>query len=127
MGSIGTNLRNIATRVISHLGSSVTITPYTISTSDYGHTGQVETSGTAVSTTAVPFEEMKNIVKDNFGDLETGQIMLAMDYTETFDTSGSTKYKITYNSDVYDSVNARRYYFQSVLVCWILTLSKRFD
>ena len=109
------------------IGSTITITPYTISSSDSGFTGQVETDGTAVSETAIPFEEFKSISKQKFGDLEVGGFQLALKYTAVFDITGSTKYKATYNSEVYDITQIRRYAIEDVLVAFIITLTKRID
>ena len=120
-------MRTAVTSVIGRIGSTITITPYTIGSSDSGYSGQAETDGTAVSETAVPFEEFKSIVKQKFGDLETGEFQLALKYTATFDISGTTKYKATYQGDTYDIVSFRRYAIEDVLVAWIATLSKRHD
>ena len=109
------------------IGSTITITPYTISSSDSAYSGQVEADGTAVNETAIPFEEFKGIVKQKFGDLETGEFQLALKYTAVFDLSGSTKYKATYQSDVYDITQFRRYAIENTLVAWIITLNKRYD
>ena len=109
------------------IGSTITITPYTISSSDSGFSGQVETDGTAISEKAIPFEEFKSVIKQKFGDLETGGFQLALKHSAVFDLSGSTKYKATYQSDVYDITQFRRYAIEDVLVAWIITLTKRID
>ena len=125
---IGTSVRNAVTSSINVIGSTITITPYTLaSSSDSAYSGQVEVNGTAVSETAIPFEEFKSIMKQKFGDLETGEFQLALKYTAVFDISGTTKYKATYQSDVYDITSFRRYAIENVLVAWIITLSKRVD
>ena len=120
-------MRTAVTSVIGRIGSTITITPYTISSSDSAYSGQAETDGTAVTETAVPFEEFKNIMKQKFGDLETGEFQLALKYTAVFDISGTTKYKATYQSDIYDITQFRRYAIENTLVAWILTMSKRHD
>ena len=125
--SIGNGVRSGITSAINRIGSSVTLTPYTIASSDNGYSGQVETAGTAVTMKAVPWDELKRIMKQKMGDLETGSMKLAVKYTEVFDISGSTKYKITYNSDVYDILSVDRYQIADVLIAYILTLSKRID
>ncbi len=124
---IGSSVRNAVTAAINVIGSTVTITPYTIASSDGGYTGQVETDGTPVTEIAIPFEEFKRLVKQQFGNLETAGLQLALKSTATFDIQGATKYKITYNGDVYDIVEPRRYSIEDTLVAWIITLSKRFD
>ena len=124
---IGSNMRTTISGVINKIGSTVTITPYTISSSDSAYSGQVETDGTAVNETAIPFEEFKGIVKQKFGDLETGEFQLALKYTAVFDLSGTTKYKATYQGDTYDISQFRRYAIENTLVAWIVTMNKRYD
>lgn len=109
------------------LGSTVTITPYTQTTVDGGYSGQVETDSTAVSETAVPYEEIKKLTKEKMGDIETGDIQLALKYSASIDISGSTKYKATWQSEVYDVADLRRYTVEDTLVAYIITLSKRID
>ena len=124
---IGTSTRTAVTSAINVIGSTITITPYTISSSDSAYSGQVETDGAAVNETAIPFEEFKGIVKQKFGDLETGEFQLALKYTAVFDLSGTTKYKATYQGDTYDISQFRRYAIENTLVAWIVTLNKRYD
>lgn len=125
---IGTATRTGVTSAITMLGSTITITPFTLAVStDSNYTGQVETASTPVSTVGIPFEEFKSIVKQKFGDLEVAGTQLALKYTETFDITGSTKYKITWNSEVYDITRIQRFTIQDVLVAYIITLSKRLD
>ena len=122
---IGTSVRNAVTAAINVIGSNVTITPYTQATTDDGYSGQVETAGTPVTEIAIPFEEFQRIMKEKFGDLETAGFQLALKYSATFDISGTTKYKITYNGDTYNITEPRRYAIENTLVAWIITLSKR--
>ena len=122
---IGTSVRNAVTAAINVIGSDVVITPYTQTTSDDGYSGQVETDGTAVTEKAIPFEEFKKIMKQKFGDLETAGFQLALKYSAVFDIQGTAKYKITYNGDVYDITDPKRYAIENTLVAWIITVSKR--
>ena len=124
---IGAATRNAVTSAINVLGSTIVITPYTISSSDSGYSGQVEVVGTIVNETAIPFEEFKNVMKQKFGDLETGGFQLALKYSAVFDISGSTKYKVTYQGDNYDIIGFKRYAIENTLVAWIITISKRLD
>jgi len=48
-------------------------------------------------------------------------------YDAVFDISSSTKYKITYNSEVYDIIEPKRYAIEDTLVAWIISISKRID
>ena len=120
-------MRSAVTSTINAIGSTIVITPYTQSTSDDGYSGQVPIDGTAVTETAIPFEEFKSLIKQKFGNLETGGFQLAVKYTAVFDLTGATKYRCTYNSEDYDIVKANRYSIENVLVAWILDVSRRFD
>lgn len=126
---IGESTRNtLVSAVFNVVGSTVTITPYTLATStDSAYSGQVEVDGTPITTTAIPFEEFKSITKQKFGDLETGGLQLALKYSETIDSSGTTKYKITYQGDVYDINKIDRYFMKDVVLAYIISLSKRVD
>ena len=124
---IGTSMQTAITSTINSIGSTVTITPYTQETDDSGYSGDTTTEGTATTETAVPFEEVKNIAKGNFGDLETGQFQLALKSSATFDITGETKYKITWQSEDYDIIKINRFTIEDTLVAWIITVSKRHD
>ncbi len=125
---IGESVRDsLNSAIFGTIGSEIVITPYTQATSDGGHTGQVETDGTAVTEIAVPFEEIKKITTQKFGVLETGQFKLGLKATATFDISGDTKYKAVWQGDTYDIVSQDRFTIKDVLVAWIITLSKRID
>lgn len=125
--TLGDGIRNAITSVINRIGSSVVITPYTQSSDDSGYSGQVETDGESVNEIVIPYAEFKNIVKQNFGDIEVGGLQLAVKYTAVFEISGTPKYKMTYNSEVYDITKVQRYIINDTLLAWILTISKRFD
>lgn len=123
---IGASVRSAVTSAINNLGSTIIITPYTQSSTDSGYSGQIEDDDNVVNETAIPFEEFKTLLKQKFGDLESSEFQLALKSTATFDIVGATKYKLTYQGDVYDIRNIRRYAIEDVLVAWIITLSKRF-
>ena len=126
---IGESTRNaLVSGAFNVMGSTIVITPFTLATSsDSAYSGQVETDGTAVTTTAIPFNEFKSILKQKFGDIEAGETQIALKYSETIDISGTTKYKITYGGDVYDVVRLDRAFIKDVTVAYIATLSKRHD
>ena len=124
---IGTSTRNAVTSAINVIGSTVTITAFTKSSDDSGYSGQTETDGQTATETAIPFSEFKNNVKQNFGDLEIGGLQLALKFSAVFDISEDTKYKVTYNDEVYDISNIQRFAIEDVLVAWIITLDKRLD
>lgn len=124
---VGGAMQSGVTATINNMGSTIVITPYAQATTDGGYSGQTETDSTAVNETAVPFDEVKGIIKQKFGDLETGQFQLALKYTVTFDLSGDTKYKATWQDDTYDIIRSSRYSIEDTLIAWIITLTKRHD
>ena len=124
---VGESMRNAVTSAINLLNSVIILTPYTISSDDSGHSGQNETDGTPVDELSIPFEELKRITKEKFGDLETGTFQLALKSTAVFEISGDTKYKAKYQGETYDITTPRRYAIDETLVAWILTLTKRTD
>ena len=124
---IGDSVKAAVTSAINNIGSEIIITPYTQASSDSGYSGQVETDSDTVTTVAIPFEEFKTVIKDKFGDLETGGFQLAVKHDLTFEISGTIRYKATYQDEVYDITQLKRYSIEDVLVAWILTLSKRLD
>jgi len=52
---------------------------------------------------------------------------LAIKHDTVFEISGTRRYKATYQGEVYDITQQKRYAIEDVLVAWILTLSKRID
>ena len=124
---VGISTRNGVTSAINSLGSTLLITPFTNSTSDSGYSGQAETDSDTVTEAAIPFSEFKDLSKQRFGDLEIGGFQLALKFTATFEISGPTKYKVTYQDEDYDISNVQRFAIEDVLVAWIITLTKRLD
>ncbi len=124
---IGTSVRSAVTSAINVIGSTVTITSFTIASDDGGYTGQEETETGTVTEKAIPFDELKKITKQQFGNLESASLQLAVKSTIVFDIQGTIRYKITFNGDVYDITEPKRFSIEDVLVAWILTLSKRLD
>ena len=124
---IGSSIRDAITAAINVIGSTATITAFTQSSDDKGYSGQDESEGTDTTELAIPFEEFKKLDKQAFGNLEEAGLQIAFKATATFDIQGTTKYKITYNGDVYDIVEPKRFAIEDTLVAWIVTLSKRLD
>jgi len=109
--------------VINTIGSAVTLTEYTEATSDGGYSADGEVTVSTQSEIAIPFEEFKKLVKGKFGDLETSGTQIALKYDANIDIS--TKYKVTWLSEVYDVVRINRYTIKDILVAYIISVSKR--
>ncbi len=122
---IAQSVKNIVISKINQLGSTVVITPYTQATSDGGYSGQEETDGTPVEELAVPPSALKTIIKNKMGDVEGGNLRIIFKPTVTIDTSGTTKYKITWKGDVYDLIDMRDIPLQDIVLVKIATCGKR--
>jgi len=122
---IGSAMRSAVTAAINSIGSTVTLTEYTDDTSDGGYTGDGETTVSTQTETAIPFEEFSRLIKGKFGNLETGGTQIALKYDANIDIS--TKYKATWQGEVYDVTKINRYTIEDTLVAYIITVSKRFN
>ena len=120
---VGEATRNAIVSVINTIGSTVTLTEYTEATSDGGYSADGEVTVSTQSEIAIPFEEFKKLVKGKFGDLETSGTQIALKYDANIDIS--TKYKVTWLSEVYDVVRINRYTIKDILVAYIISVSKR--
>lgn len=123
--AVGGAMRSAVTSAINSLGSTVILTEYTDDSSDGGYSGDGETTVSTQTETAIPFEEMSRLIKGKFGNLETGGTQIALKYDANIDIS--TKYKVTWQSEVYDVVNINRYTIEDTLVAYIIKISKRFN
>jgi hypothetical protein len=123
--SLGIGIRNVITKTINFLGSDVVITPYTQTSSDEGYSGQASTDGTSVTERAVLLEQVRDLMKKSFGNLDTAGFQLVFKYTAVFDMTGTTRYKVIYDGDTYDINKIDSKPMQNVNVCYFVTLSKR--
>ena len=117
-------MRSAVTSAINSIGSTVTLTEYTDDTSDGGYSGDGETTVSTQTETAIPFNEVQKLVKGKFGNLEAGSVQIALKYDVDIDIS--TKYKVTWQGEVYDTTKIDRYTIEDTLVAYIITASKRF-
>ncbi len=116
-------MQSAVTAAINSIGSSITLTEYTEDTSDGGYTAEGEETASTVSETAIPYAELKTIIKGKFGNLETGSANVALKYTANI--SLTTKYKITWEGEVYDLTKIDKFTIQDTLVAYIISMSKR--
>lgn len=123
--AIGAAFRNAITNTIDSIGSSVTLTEYTEASSDGGYSGDGEVVVSTQSETAIPFEEFKSLIKQPFGNLEVAGTQIALKYDVEIDLQ--TKYKVTWQSVVYDVTRIQPYTIQDTIVAYIITISKRLN
>ena len=122
---IGTAMRNAVTSAINAIGSSVTLTEYSEDSQDGGYSGDGEDVISTQTETAIPYEEIQEIMKEKFGDLKVGTTKIALKYDVTI--SLSAKYKVTWQDQVYDVIGVDRYTIEDTLVAYIISVSKRLD
>jgi hypothetical protein len=120
-----TSARTQVTKVITDYGSTITITPVTLTTSKWGD--KTEVAGTPVSTVGIPYDIF--VGKFNFqptGDVMDGDVVLIIKYNETvaLDTS-NVRYKVTYNSVDYNIINIENFDVANITIAKRLILSKR--
>lgn len=120
---IGTAMRSAVTAAINSIGSTLTLTEYTENTDDGGYSADGEVTASTQTEIAIPFEELQKLIKGKFGDLETGGAQIALKYDANIDIS--TKYKVTWQDEVYDVVRINRYTIEDTLVAYIISISKR--
>lgn len=124
--TVATAFRNAITSIINNLGSTVTITPVTITQNTGGYDPNTESNGTAVSATAVTDRELKKTGMIPIGSLDTSGLRLWLKSTETIalDTS-TTRYKAVWQSATYDVREYKPFYIQDTLVAQMVILAKR--
>jgi len=104
-----TKTRNSIRKVIDNYGSTVVITPMTISNDKWGD--KTESDGAQVSTVGISYDSF--VARYNFqpaGNLTEGDVIIILKDDETITTqTGSTIYKVTYNSKDYEVVSVEEY------------------
>ena len=126
---IGSAMRSAVTAAINSIGSEVVITEYSEDTDDGGYSGEGEEVVSTQTETAIPYEEFSNLVKGKFGNLETGGTQIALKYNVSIDinTATGSKYKVTWQDEVYDVIKVNRYTIEDTLVAYIIMVSKRLN
>jgi len=92
-----TSFRSLISDIIDDLGSTITITPISI-TIDNKYGDKTESDGTPVSTKAVPYDYIAS--RYNFltvGDLQEGESAFIIKYDESIAVlSSDTRYKVSF-------------------------------
>ena len=120
-----TKTRDTITNVINSYGSSVTITPLTLSFSKYGD--KTESTGTPVSTVGVTYDIFSTRMNiQPMGKVPEGDLMVIIKYNETVTApSGATEYKVTYNGVEYSVSSVEDYVVANTTLAKNLILKKR--
>ena len=120
-----TKTRNSIRKVIDNYGSTITITPITISTDKWGD--KTESDGTPVETVEISYDYFT--ARYNFqpiGNMSEGDFIIIVKDDESITTqSGSTIYKMTYNSVNYDVISVEEYEVANVVLAKQVILKKR--
>jgi len=120
-----TKTRNSIRKVIDNYGSSITITPITISKDKWGD--KTESDDTPVSTVGIGYDYFSS--RFNFqpiGNMSEGDFIIIIRDDETITTqSGTTIYKMTYNSEEYNVLSVEEYEVADVVLAKQVILKKR--
>ena len=111
--------------MIDDLGSTITITPLTITRDKWGD--KTESSGSAVATVGLPYDIFSE--KYNFqmvGDLDEGDTIVIIKYDETVATQASdVRYKLTFDSIDYDVISIEDYDISGITLAKQIICKKR--
>ena len=126
---VGESTRSAINSVINTIGSTIIIEEYSEATDDGGYSADGEVIVSTQTETAIPFEEISRLIKGKFGNLEVGgtQIAIRSDVNIDINTDTGTKYKVTWQEEVYDLVRINRYTIEDTLVAFIISVSKRLN
>jgi len=120
-----TKTRSSIRKIIEKYGSTITITPITITTDKWGD--KTETDGTTVSTVGIPYDIMSE--RFNFqmpGDLVEGDMIMILKDDETVDSpTDNIRYKITFDSQDYDVISVEDYDVSDITLAKQVTCKKR--
>jgi hypothetical protein len=104
-----TKTRTSIGRVIDDYGSTITITPLTLTRDKWGD--KSESAGTPVATVGISYDYFTS--KFNFqpvGEVLEGMFIVIVKYDETIAAqAGEVRYKLTYNSVDYDVMSVEEY------------------
>ena len=120
-----TNARRTIRKLVDDYGTAITITPMTLAKDKWGD--KTETTGTPVVTVGVSF----NIMADKFnyqpmGDISDADLIVIIKDDETIAAeSGSTRYKVTYESVLYDVVSLEDFDLAGLTLAKQIILKKR--
>lgn len=118
---VANNYQTIINTAITTYGSSITITPLTVTLNTRGD--ETESAGTPVSTVAVPFDYfsfMGQMVPFN-KELDVGETKLIIKAAETIDKND----KVTFNSQDYRVTSIQPFEIQDVVLAKQITLMLR--
>ena len=106
----------------SVLGSTVSITPITRTSGNFGgYSDKSESDGTAVTTIAVPYNKTKfSLNYQSFGNLAEDEIMMVFRYDEVLDKN----YKVTYDSQTWRIKELKDIPLNNGIVAYICKLKK---
>jgi len=120
-----TKTRNSIRKVIESYGSTITITPYTVTNDKWGD--KTESAGTPVETVGISYNNFTS--KFNFqpvGNLSEGDFIIIIKDDETIATQeGINFYKMTYNSIIYNVISVEEYEVANVVLAKQVILKKR--
>jgi hypothetical protein len=120
-----TKTRNSIRKVIESYGSTITITPYTVTNDKWGD--KTESDGTPVDTIGISYNNFTSRFSfQPVGNLSEGDFIIIIKDDETIATQeGSNFYKMAYNSITYDVLSVEEYEVANVVLAKQVILKKR--
>ena len=121
--TFGTDVRDDTRLLIDgELKSTFTLTPITPSNSNFGYSGVSESEGGTSTVNCVPTQYVQNRTGlEKFGDLEEGEVRLAIRDDQTIDTND----KVTFDGTDYFVRDIKPVRLNDVDVMQVILLSKR--
>ena len=121
---ISTTIRSkLQSQVFARLGTTVSITPFSSSSTDKWGDATI-TYGSASNATGVPYNYAKDILGYfPFGDLQDGQLDMALPY----DTTITRDDKVTYDSKDYKVIELEHFVIAGDVVAKIVRLQEDFS
>lgn len=115
------SFQTVITNTIDELGSSITITPITVTINTRGD--KTESTGTPVNTKGVPFDDFKFLGQLNAFNqkMNVGEVKLIIGSSEVIDQND----KVTYNGKDYGVAQIQPFEIQDVVLAIQLLLESR--
>lgn len=122
--SAGTDFRDDVDYLIDEFGSTVVITPRTLTEGSHGgYEPGTDTLGTAISTKGIPSDFLKTKSGQPSGKLQEGEVMIVLKYDEII----LKDYKISYQSNNFTIKEIKEIILQDTTIGKRVKLSRVFD
>lgn len=119
-----TDFRDDITEAVTESGSTIIITPRTQAEGSYGgYEPGTDTDSTAVTTKALPSENLISKEGEPFGKLKGGELVLVISYDETIAVND----QVSYRSSTYVVNEIKDIYMQDTVIGRRIKLVRKLD